>query len=191
MERQYFFAAVTFVGATKRDSGRASGGRRGRATRTLTDLAGLTLLATTVLAVGCAPRAESTAPRAPSGAAAGEPSGAEPPAAGPSAPRPAGEPDQVGLASWYGKAFAGKPTASGERFDPTLFTAAHKKLRFGTWVEVRRIDTGRAVRVRINDRGPNGRAAHRIIDLSQRAAEELDILRAGVVRVELRVVGGP
>lgn len=98
-------------------------------------------------------------------------------------------PDEVGLASWYGRAFAGKRTASGERFDPKLFTAAHKKLPFGTLVEVRRIDTGRTVRVRINDRGPNGRAAHRIIDLSQRAAEELDIVRAGVVRVELRIVG--
>jgi len=99
-------------------------------------------------------------------------------------------PSEVGLASWYGRAFAGKPTASGERFDPARYTAAHKKLPFGTWVEVRRIDTGRSVRVRINDRGPNGRAAHRIIDLSQRAAEELDMVRAGVVRVEVRVLGG-
>jgi rare lipoprotein A len=99
--------------------------------------------------------------------------------------------DQVGLASWYGAAFAGRRTSNGERFDPKRFTAAHKTLPFGTWVEVRRIDTGRTVRVRINDRGPNGRAAHRIIDLSQRAAEELDMVRAGVVRVELRVVSGP
>lgn len=101
-----------------------------------------------------------------------------------------GAPHEVGVASWYGRAFAGKPTASGERFDPALFTAAHKKLPFGTWVEVRRVDTGRAVRVRINDRGPNGRAAHRVIDLSQRAAEELEMVRAGVARVELRIVGG-
>lgn len=105
----------------------------------------------------------------------------------PSTP-PANQPDEVGLASWYG---SGRSTANGERFDPTLFTAAHKKLPFGTWVEVRRIDTGRTVRVRINDRGPNGRAAHRIIDLSRRAAEELDIVRAGVVRVELRVIPAP
>lgn len=99
--------------------------------------------------------------------------------------------DQIGEASWYGRALAGRKTANGERFDPKAFTAAHKQLPFGTWVEVRRIDTGRTVRVRINDRGPNGPARHRIIDLSQRAAEELDLVRAGVVRVELRVVDGP
>ena len=143
------------------------------------------LLGITFLAVGCAaPRNEAPA-RAPvvdRGQAGATTKEAAPGASGF---------EQVGLASWYGSAFAGKPTASGERFDPRLFTAAHKKLPFGTWVEVRRIDTGRTVRVRINDRGPNGRAAHRIIDLSQRAAEQLDIVRAGVVRVELRVVGGP
>ena len=61
----------------------------------------------------------------------------------------------------------------------------------GGWVEVRRVDTGRTVRVRINDRGPNGASSNRIIDLSQRAAEDLDIVRAGVVRVELRIVAGP
>jgi rare lipoprotein A len=114
-----------------------------------------------------------------------------------SAPPPAnaggalGPADEVGLASWYGNALRGRPTASGEPFDPDQFTAAHKKLPFGTWVDVTRPDTGRTVRVRINDRGPNGRAAHRLIDLSARAAQELDIVRAGVVRVELRVVRGP
>jgi rare lipoprotein A len=101
------------------------------------------------------------------------------------------KPDQVGEASWYGSAFAGRRTSSGEIFDPKLFTAAHKQLPFGTWVEVRRVDTGRTVRVRINDRGPNGRAKARIIDLSQRAAEDLDIVRLGVVQVELRIVDGP
>ena len=97
--------------------------------------------------------------------------------------------EQVGLASWYGKAFAGKKTANGERFDPKLYTAAHRRLPFGTWVEVRRVDTGRTVRVRINDRGP--KVAGRIIDLSRRAAEDLDLVREGVVTVELRVVSGP
>lgn len=99
--------------------------------------------------------------------------------------------DEVGMASWYGKELAGSKTTSGERFDPRLFTAAHKTLPFGTWVEVRRIDTGRTVRVRINDRGPNGKAKSRIIDVSQRAAEDLDLIRQGVARVELRVVSGP
>ena len=105
-------------------------------------------------------------------------------------PAPAVAADQTGTATWYGGAFAGKKTASGERFDPTKHTAAHRKLPFGTWVEVRRADTGRTVRVRINDRGPFGDES-RIIDLSRKAAEDLDIVREGVARVELRVVVGP
>lgn len=104
---------------------------------------------------------------------------------------PAGaSPDQTGLATWYGPGFAGKRTANGERFDPRGFTAAHRKLPFGTWVEVRRVDTGRSVRVRINDRGPFGKASY-VIDLAQRAAEDLDLVRLGHVRVELRIVPGP
>jgi len=103
------------------------------------------------------------------------------------APEPA--PLETGNASWYGQALAGRKTASGERFDPKLFTAAHRTLKLGTWVEVRRLDTRTSVRVRINDRGPH--VAGRIIDLSQRAAQELDIVRAGVARVEIRVVSGP
>jgi rare lipoprotein A (peptidoglycan hydrolase) len=106
----------------------------------------------------------------------------------PTAPNVA--PDQTGKATWYGGAFAGKKTANGERFDPTKYTAAHRKLPFGTWVEVRRPDTGRTVRVRINDRGPFG-DDQRIIDLSRKAAQDLDIVHDGVARVELRVVDGP
>ena len=98
--------------------------------------------------------------------------------------------DQSGLATWYGGSFAGKKTANGERFDPTKYTAAHRKLPFGTWVEVRRADTGRTVRVRINDPGPWGND-RRIIDLSRKAAEDLDVVREGVAKVELRVVSGP
>lgn len=100
------------------------------------------------------------------------------------------EPDQAGLATWYGGSFAGKKTANGERFDPTKYTAAHRRLPFGTWVEVRRADTGRTVRVRVNDRGPFG-DDRRIIDLSRKAAEDLDIIRDGTAKVELRVVSGP
>jgi rare lipoprotein A len=97
---------------------------------------------------------------------------------------------QRGLASWYGAALAGHRTASGERFDPEKMTAAHRTLRLGTWVEVVRVDTGQRVRVRITDRGPFGHA-DRIIDLSHAAARELGMLRAGVARVEVRVVDGP
>jgi len=99
-------------------------------------------------------------------------------------------PDQVGLATWYGQSFAGKKTTNGERFDPRAMTAAHRSLPFGTWVEVRRPDTGSSVRVRINDRGPFG-DSRKVIDLSQHAAQLLGIIDMGAARVELRVVRGP
>lgn len=95
------------------------------------------------------------------------------------------KPLQTGKASWYGKDFAGRPTASGEPFRPSRRTAAHPSLPFGTVVKVTRVDTRRSVRVRINDRGPF--VAGRIIDLSRRAARKLDLIDAGVGTVELRV----
>lgn len=94
---------------------------------------------------------------------------------------------ESGLATWYGAKFAGKRTASGERFDPRAYTAAHRTLPFDTLVEVRRLDDGRRVRVRINDRGPYG-GHGRIIDLSRAAAEALGMIRDGVARVTLRVL---
>ncbi len=145
-----------------------------------------------VALAACAPTNEMHPPREPvlaTHANANEASGA--PLGGTPGRAPEGRPLQTGLASWYGRLFAGKKTANGERFDPSGYTAAHRTLKMGTWVEVRRPETGRSVRVRINDRGPNGHAANRIIDLAQRAAEDLDIVREGVVRVELRVVDGP
>src|SRR5438876_2599518 len=90
-------------------------------------------------------------------------------------PGPMAQPYQIGLATWYGSSFAGKKTSNGERFDPRSMTAAHRKLPFGTWVEVRRVDTGHTVRVRINDRGPWG-YEKRVIDLSEAAAKQLDII---------------
>ena len=96
----------------------------------------------------------------------------------------------MGYATWYGGALAGHLTASGERFDPSQMTAAHRKLPFGTWVEVTRVDTGQSVRVRINDRGPFGHE-DRIIDLARGAAEKIDLVKKGVAKVELRVVDGP
>ena len=95
---------------------------------------------------------------------------------------------EVGLATWYGDALAGRRTASGERFDPREMTAAHRTLPFQTWVSVTRLDTGQSVRVRITDRGPFG-DRRRIINLSKEAARELGMLRAGVVRVAIRVLG--
>jgi rare lipoprotein A len=96
---------------------------------------------------------------------------------------------QSGEASYYGEKFRGRKTASGEPFDPSSLTAAHRTLPFGTWVLVTRADVSRSVRVRITDRGPF--KAGRVIDLSVRAAEELDMIRSGVAPVELRVVPGP
>jgi rare lipoprotein A len=97
---------------------------------------------------------------------------------------------QVGFATWYGGRFAGRRTANGERFDPTQMTAAHRTLPFGTWVEVRSVETGEAVRVRINDRGPFGHE-DRVIDLSRGAAERIGLVRSGLAKVEIRVVDGP
>jgi len=105
-------------------------------------------------------------------------------------PRPAGEagPVQEGMASYYGEKFRGRPTASGEIFDPDKMTAAHKTLAFGTVVRVTRVDNGRSVTVRVNDRGPF--VEGRIIDLSERAARDLDMIAAGVVKVRVEVTGG-
>jgi rare lipoprotein A len=98
-------------------------------------------------------------------------------------PRLAPPPPQQGIASWYGAAHHGKLTANGERFDKEAFTAAHPRLRFGTCVRVRHLGNGREVQVRINDRGPY--AGGRIIDLSEAAARQLQMVEKGVARVEL------
>ena len=91
-----------------------------------------------------------------------------------------------GMASFYGRRFAGRPTASGEAFDPTQLTAAHRTLPFGSLVRVTNPRNGRSVVVRINDRGPfHGR---RVIDLSRAAAEEIGIVQSGQGRVELELL---
>lgn len=91
--------------------------------------------------------------------------------------------DVSGRASWYG---TGKRTASGERFDKWGLTAAHRTLPFGTRVRVTNLKNGKTVVVRINDRGPfiHGR----IIDLSQGAAQQIGMIKAGVVPVTLEVL---
>lgn len=92
---------------------------------------------------------------------------------------------EVGIASWYGKEYRGRRTASGERFDPRRLTAAHPTLPFGTQVEVRNRETGRRVVVTITDRGPyNGR----IIDLSEAAARAIRM--SGTAEVEITPVEG-
>lgn len=97
-------------------------------------------------------------------------------------------PYQWGRASFYTDRLAGRATATGEPYDPSAFTAAHRTLPLGTVVHVARPD-GRHVAVRINDRGPY--VDGRIIDLSRRAAAELGMLREGVVDVALWVLWVP
>jgi rare lipoprotein A len=95
---------------------------------------------------------------------------------------------EVGLASWYGEPFHGRPTASGERFDMYALTAAHRTLPLSTCVEVRRLDDDRAVTVRVNDRGPFDDDARRIIDLSYAAGRTLGLIGAGTAEVEVRAL---
>jgi rare lipoprotein A len=93
---------------------------------------------------------------------------------------------QVGTASWYGTSFHGRPTASGEPYNMFDLTAAHPTLPLGTHVRVTNLRNGRAVVVRINDRGPA--VPGRIIDLSYSAARVLDLKAWGLQRVRLDVV---
>jgi rare lipoprotein A len=96
-----------------------------------------------------------------------------------------------GQATYYSDWFAGRHTSNGEVYDPARRTAASRDLPFGSIVRVIRRDTGKAVLVRINDRGPFGNHK-RILDLSRQAAKDLDMLKAGVVpvRAEVLVLGG-
>ena len=95
---------------------------------------------------------------------------------------------QEGIASWYGgnDGFEGKPTASGEIYDSSLLTAAHRELPLGTVVEVWNAENGQRVRVRINDRGPF--IPGRIIDLSRAAAGKLGLIGPGIGRVRLTIL---
>lgn len=101
-------------------------------------------------------------------------------------PRPADTAPAAVEASYYGKGFAGKPTASGETFNPQEMTAAHRTLPFGTIVKVTDATTGKSVEVRINDRGPFH--GNREIDLSEGAARKLGMLGAGTAKVIIETV---
>ena len=94
--------------------------------------------------------------------------------------------DRVGVASWYGRAFHGRRTANGERFDMQAMTAAHPTLPLSTLVRVTNLDNGRSIAVRINDRGPFARG--RIIDLSQAGARALAFEARGTARVRVAVI---
>ena len=96
------------------------------------------------------------------------------------------KPYQVGIASWYGRDFQGKPTASGEPFDMHDFTAAHLTLPLGTFVRVTNLQNGRSAIVRINDRGPV--VEGRIIDVSYNVARALGFKSQGLQRVRLDLI---
>ena len=113
-----------------------------------------------------------------------------PPAATSEAPAPAAVAAtgdiQKGKLAWYGRKFAGRPTASGEVFNPDALTMAHRTLPFGTQVKVTNLANRRSVVLRVNDRGPTDPG--RIGDVSLAAAQRLGMTRSGVIDAELAVV---
>lgn len=121
------------------------------------------LLGALILATGCASRAlyQDNTPQVPASELRGD-------------------------ASWYGPGFAGRSTASGEVFDPGDFTAAHRTLPFGTMIRVVREDTRQWVVVRVNDRGPFVRG--RVVDLSESAAREIEMIDHGHVPVWIEIL---
>lgn len=96
---------------------------------------------------------------------------------------------ETGTASWYGRRFHGRRTANGETFNMYAMTAAHRTLPMPSVVRVTRLDNGRSVVVRVNDRGPF--KDNRIVDLSLRAAEKLGIRRRGIAKVRVELLPGP
>ena len=92
----------------------------------------------------------------------------------------------AGEASYYGAELAGNRTASGERFNPSAMTAAHRTLPLGTKLRVTNLSNGKSVIVRINDRGPF--LKRRVIDVSLAAAREISMIRSGKAQVRLEIV---
>ena len=91
---------------------------------------------------------------------------------------------QIGKASWYGKAFQGRRTATGEAFDMNSLTCAHRTLPLGSWLRVTNLRNKKSAFVRVNDRGPYTSNASTIVDLSYAAAQRLGLLGNGKVSVE-------
>ncbi len=96
---------------------------------------------------------------------------------------------EKGQASYYADKFHGKATASGEKYDKTKLTGAHRTLAFGTVVRVTNTANGKSVDVRINDRGPF--KAGRVVDVSRAAAEKLGMIQAGVINCTVEVISEP
>lgn len=125
------------------------------------------------------------------------------PAPGPSAVAPVAPPSgaatapaatpatgvESGKVAYYGRKFAGRRTASGERYNPNAMTMAHKTLPFGTKVKVTNKANGKSAEVRVNDRGP--RQGDRLGDVSLAAAKKLGFGKAGMIDVDIVVVSSP
>ncbi len=147
----------------------------------------LRLLAIGLLAASSLAHAQSASAPAATAAPAAKPAAAAP-AAAPAAPAAAPAADvSEGKIAWYGRKFAGRKTASGERFNPGAMTMAHKSLPFGTRVKVTNTANQRSVVLRVNDRGPS--TPDRIGDVSQAAAQKLRMMRSGVATAKLELVG--
>lgn len=97
--------------------------------------------------------------------------------------------EEEGVASWYGEEFQGRQTSSGEAYDLYAMTAAHRTLPLPSYVEVTNLENGRAVVVRVNDRGPF--RSDRVIDVSYAAAYRLGMLAKGTARVRVRALQAP
>jgi rare lipoprotein A len=93
---------------------------------------------------------------------------------------------QVGTASWYGKQFHGRQTASGDTYDMFQFTAAHRTLPLGTLVKVTNLRNGKWVVVKVNDSGPY--VGHRVMDVSYGAAQMMGFRQRGLEKVKLEVI---
>ena len=96
---------------------------------------------------------------------------------------------QTGVASWYGRQFHGRKTASGETFDMNGLTAAHRSLPLNCYIRVTNKDNGKSVVVKVNDRGPFH--GNRVLDLSYGAAKQLGVTSAGTAKVSIERVDGP
>ena len=93
-----------------------------------------------------------------------------------------------GICVYYNDKFQGHVTASGEKYDKGALTAAHRTLPFGTMVKVTNLENNKSVVVRVNDRGPHGGSKAKIIEITSRAAKEIDMIKKGKVQCQIEVV---
>jgi len=106
----------------------------------------------------------------------------------PPAPAGASSLPLKGICVYYSDRFQGHVVASGEKYDKEAMTAAHKKLPFGTMVKVTNLRNNKSVVVRVNDRGPHGGSKAKIIEITSRAAKDIDMIQEGKAKVQIEIV---